>query len=316
MNQDVPIKLVEAENGFTRFVYVGEGVPPEDNYQAPTSSMTIERQEVTHIDETVLTGTAALDKDEASLASGPDIMDPASKQMVDDLVESETTDDPNNKTPRFGNFADGPSLASTVALANETSYNLIGSSTLKDYLENLDNQPPASPHPLLPSIYNSPFAPQPGEGATPASRPGTAKRITPSHSQQGSQTKCKSPFQHQSNCSQQNSQTVSPQFQKNSNGFHITDSTMSTMSDPTDPNPHGNGSGSYGGQPLVNGVPPFVGGYTTGRQALRHYSSHSMAVPNASPFRSSEVFDEGSQWPGSRTGINIQTPPNGQGSGG
>ena len=226
-------------------------------------------------------------------------MDPASKRMVDNLVGSETTDDgedagfiddsANEALHGFGRSEHRPSPAQ---VGDETSYGLIGSSTVREHFGDLQNPIPNSPRPILPSITNSPFALQPGE-ETPGSRPSTAKRKTPSHSQQNSQTRFP--------------------LQRQAMGFPVASSPSnpSSMPDPTAPTPYT--SGVYGAQPPPKNTVHANQTYmrpqtftTFGNQPFR------AEEPN---FLSLEVF-EGSTWAGSdqsgRMAANALTPPNGQ----
>ena len=273
----------------------------------PPSSTDVELNEVTHIDETVLPVVPASNSGRASQAASISVnMDPASKRMVDDLVDSETTDDGkdagfveqlSDEIPH--SFADPgrfPSPARNVA--DETSYDLIGSSTAREHFSDLQapiaNQ---SPRPPLPSITNSPFALQPGE-ETPGSRPSTTKRKAPSHSQRNSQTRF--PLQRRSIA----------------HSVHSSPSNGSSVPDPTaPPGPYPNGF--YRNQPPLNNAYPSFQNYTTGPKTSTKLGEHRLHADEPN-FLSLEVF-EGSTWGGSdqssRKAANIMTPPNGQGAG-
>ena len=276
--------------GITEFIYVEEDMREEDNYQTSLSTTGIELEEVTHVDETTLPDAPASISGETSQAASISVnMDPASKRMVDNLVGSETTDDgedagfidhSTNEAPHgFGRSEHRPPPAQ---VGDETSYGLIGSSTAREHFGDIQNPIANSPRPILPSITNSPFALQPGE-ETPGSRPSTAKRKTPSHSQQNSQTRFP--------------------LQRQAMGFSVASSPInpSSMPDPTAPTSYTNGV--YGDQPRPRSFATF------GNQPLR------AEEPN---FLSLEVF-EGSTWGGSgqsgRMVANALTPPNGQDAG-
>ena len=289
--------------GNSAFIYVEEDMLEEENYQTSLSTTGIELEEITHVDETTLPDARASNSGETSKAASISVnMDPASKRMVDNLVGSETTDDgedagfidnPTNEASRgFGRSEHRPSPAQ---VGDETSYGLIGSSTVREHFGDFQNPISNSPRPILPSITNSPFALQPGE-ETPGSRPSTAKRKTPSHSQQNSQTRFP--------------------LQRQAMGLSVASSpsNLSSMPDPTAPNSYANGV--YGDKPLLkntfhsNQTYMRPGTFTTvGNQPLR------AEEPN---FLSLEVF-EGSTWAGSdqsgRMAANALTPPNGQGAG-
>ena len=269
----------------TTFVYLDEGVPSNAGYQATESSTSIGRAEITHVDETAIADPAeSVDGGASQAASGGISMDLSSKRMVDDLVGSEATNEdeiPIAATQGLSNPRSG-----SKDIGNDASYGLIGSLTARNHFGDPQDHPQVSPRPLLPSIYNSPFAPQPGE-ATPGSRPGTAKRTTPSHSQQNSQTRI--PLQQQIN------------------------SSISSMPVPSNYNPHPNLNGGYHNQPYLNNEFPAVPNYTSGRRASTTYGNETCGAMDVSNFHSSSL-----DWGGSgrvQAATNVQTPPNGQGAG-
>ena len=304
--QRVPIKLMDVE-GSTTFTYVEEGMREENSYQAPLSSTGVELKEVTHIDETVLPVESASNSGNASQAASISVnMDPASNRMVDDLVDSETTDDgedtefleqSTNESPH--SFADPGHLPSPARdVADETSYGLISSSTAREHFGDLQ-APTAnkSPRPPLPSITNSPFALQPGE-ETPGSRPSITKRKAPSHSQRNSQTRF--PLQRRSI----------------EHSVHSSPSNASSVPDPTAPSgPYANKF--YRNQPHLNNAYPSVENYTRGPKTTARFGEHHLYADEPN-FLSLEVF-EGSTWgdsdQSSRRAANFMTPPNGQGAG-
>ena len=292
--------------GSTTFNYVEEGMREEERYQAPLASTGIELDEVTHVDETKLPDVPASISGRASQAASISVnMDPASRRMVDDLVDSETTDDGEDTEfiEQFTNriphgFADPGHIPSPAKyVGDETSYGLIGSSTAREHFGDLQGPVPNSPRPLLPSITNSPFALQPGE-ETPGTRH-SAKRTTPSHSQQNSQTRF--PLQRQSNA-----------FPLDSSPVY----TTSTMPDPTAPGSHSNEF--YPHQPPLNNAFASVQNYTRGPKAFNKFGDNPLHADEPN-FLSLEVF-EGSTWGGlsdqsGRKAVNVMTPPNGQGAG-
>lgn len=285
------------------FTYVEEGMQEEESYQAPLSSTRIELEEVTHVDETTLPDAPASISGGASQAASISInMDPASKRMVDNLVGSETTDDgedaefidqSTNGIPHgFADPGHGPSPIKYVG--DETSYGLIGSFTAREHFGDLQDQVTNSPRPLLPSITNSPFALQPGE-TTPGSQPSTAKRKTPGHSKQNSQTRFP--------------------LQRQANGFSL-DSSPSNPSTMPDPTPGSHANGFYHNQHPLNNPFPSVQNYTRG--PLNAYGNSPLQADEPN-FLSLEVFG-GSTWGGNsgqsgRMPANVMTPPNGQGAG-
>ena len=297
-NQRVPVKLVDVE-GTATFTYVEEGMREEESYQAPLSSTGIEIGEVTHVDETMLPNAPASINGGASQAASISVnMDPVSRRMVDDLVDSEMNDDGedaeligHSTNVALQSFAD-PRHGPSKDVGEETSYGLIGTSTAREHFGDLQGPVPDSPRPRLPSIINSPFALQPGE-ETPVSRPSTSKRKTPSHSQQNSQTRFP--------------------LQRQPNAISSSPSNPSTMPDPTAPKIHANAF--YHNQAPLKDTSPSAQNYTRGPT----FTTFRDNPPHADePFRSSEVF-QGSNWRVSdqsgRKATNIMTPPNGQGAG-
>ena len=287
------------------FTYIEEGMREEEGYQAPVSSAGIELDEITHIDETKLPGAPASISGRASQTASISVnMDPASKRMVDDLVDSETTDDGDAElierfTDRNQHGFVGPGHIPSRAeyVGNETSYGLISSSTAREHFGDLQGPVTNSPRPPLPSITNSPFALQPGE-ETPGSRRSTTKRKTPSHSQQNSQTRFP--------------------LQRQSNAFSVDSSQSNTSSlpDATAPGPHGNGF--YRNQPPLNNAFSSVQNYTRGPPTFNKFGDNPLHADEPN-FLSLEVF-EGSSWGGGsdqsgRKAANVMTPPNGQGAG-
>lgn len=286
--------------GCLTFSYVEEGMREDESFQPPLPLTGIGLEEVTHIDETTLPDAPISNSGGASISVN---MDPASKRMVDDLVGSETTDDCGdaeindyeNGIPH-GFAGPGHSPSPAKAVGDETNYGLIGSATAREHFGDLQDPVPNSPRPLLPSITNSPFALQPGE-VTPGSRPSTAKRKTPSHSQQSSQTRF--PLQRQPITLSVNSSPSNP----------------STMSDPT-PGPQANGF--YRNQPPPNNTFSSVQNYTRGSRTFNMFGENPLYADEPN-FLSSEVFG-GSTWGGAsdqstRMAANVMTPPNGQGAG-
>lgn len=267
------------------FVYMDEGIPSDAGYQATDSSASVGQAEITHISETAIAGTARSVDGEASLPASASIsMDLASKRMVDDLVDSETADEGEIRNESLLMPGSG-----SKEFSNETSYGLIGSSTAREHFQEPQDQPQASPRPLLPSIMNSPFAPQPGE-ATPGTRPGTAKRTTPGHSQKNSQ--------------------IGISLQASVNALSI-NSTVGSIPDPSNYDPYINGG--FHNQPYLNTSFPAPTNYTLGRRASATHANDAYCPVDVSNFHSSSL-----DWGGSgriQMATNIRTPPNGQDAG-
>lgn len=302
----IPVKLMDVE-GITTFTYVEEGMREEEGYQAHLAPTGMELDEVTHVDETALPNAPPSISGGASQAASISVnMDPASQRMVDDLVGSETTDDGQNNelVDQFTSghphsFVDpGHVFSPAKDVGDETSYGLIGSSTAREHFGDLQGPIPNSPRPLLPSITNSPFALQPGE-ETPGFRPSSAKRKTPSHSQQNSQTRF--PLQLQPLALSVNSSPSYP---------------SSTMPDPTAAGPHA--YGLYRDQTPLKNALSSVQNYTRGPRTRNPFGDNPLPTDEPN-FLSLEVF-EGSTWGGgsdqsARKAVNVMTPPNGQGAG-
>lgn len=284
------------------FVYVEDGMAEEDRYPATLSKTRVECPEITHVDETTLPDApASISRRASETTSASAIMDLPSKHMVDDLVDSETTDGGNSEEPNDNlvrGFLPGSEYPGTTespmgAVGNETCYGLISSVTAREHFG--DQQIPATvvPRPF-PSIVNSPFSLQPGE-QTPGSLPGTAQGMTPSHSPENLQTNF--PLQQQDD-------------------LYIVNSSVSTVPDPTNPNSRLNKV--HYNQPQVHAKYPSQTNYTTGRKTSKAFGNDTFGTLGDITFASSNL-SMGSTWGDNRqTGrgaINVPTPPNGQGSG-
>lgn len=235
--------------GTTTFTFREEGVPSEllaspDGRAATLSSTSIERQDILEVIETTAPDRVSMIDEGASQSATVSVsMNPAMRRMVDNLVDEEeedlgTMDDhnilngPKELTPPNPTFNDW----ALQAPGNDTSYGMIGTLTAQDLLQDMPTPSPAeqlfsTPRPVLPSIYNTPFAPLPSDIAPPPlSRPSTAKRAL-GHSKHNS-----------SNFSS---------LEKLPNGWSVHSSNISSMPDPSSmvlphtPPPH-LGSGTFG----------------------------------------------------------------------
>ena len=336
--------------GSKTFIYVEEGMEEEESYRAPLSSTGIELDEVTHVDETKLPREPASMSERASRAASISVnRDPASKRMVDDLVNSETTDDGEDAefTKQFNNgishaFADPEHISSPARyIGDETSYGLIGSATAREHFGDL--QSPVTNLARLPSITNYPFELQPGE-ETPGSRYSTTKRKTLSHSQQNSQTRF--PLQRQPNAYPLDSSPSSPSTMPDpvrtfrslslSSLFNTereeqedifllmflscnaTSLERGILTPKSAQTPAQLANGSYRTQHPLNSTFPSVQNYTKGPKNFTRFGDSTLYADEPN-FLSLEVF-EGSTWGGgsdqtARKAANIMTPPNGQGAG-
>lgn len=298
--------------GSTTFAFREEGMPSElqaspMGHQATLSSTMIERQEISDAN-----GSPRLDilspADEASQAAfSSNSMNTEANRMVDNLVDSEPaeTDDnqgdddcvkrmePTPLAPAFEVFPSGE--------VDDTSYdfssNLYGSDLVRVLHEySPQKQTQGTPRPHLPSIYDPTFAPE----TTPKSRPTTARRSSPRHSQRNSL------------------HTFPLQQQPNSNAV---DAIISSMPDPSSSyvapqtptnnyrHVHQNKTGFIGA-----GFEAEANFGAIGQPVFRRNEKFSSSN---SEFRSSKVF-EASAWCSAQSihnALNFQTPPNGQGTG-
>ena len=230
------------------------------------------------------------------------------ESMVDDLVGSESsnivpaksTSNGSNGVPRlsthgtshtpppepyidYGPIGTPPKQSrksADNANGNETSYGLIGTPTAQELARNLSNRSSAmeaSPRSRLPSIYNSPFAPQSNAQPSPQQtvHPNGSQVIYSSMSSLGEPSSIGS-------------------YQGQVRGR----TTHSPRNQPSIWNDHRGGSVSNGA------------GYRM------HDATYSFGPGTAflddSHFISSDILS-GSTWTGSRRAAMMQTPPNGQG---
>lgn len=239
----------------TTFTYREEGVPSEllaspDGRAASVSSISIERQDILGVAEMTAPDKVSMIDEGASQSATVSVsMNTAMHRMVDNLVDEEEEMGSNDEHSILNGPQEltppNPTLHDWAfqAPGNDTSYGMIGTLTAQNLLQEMPNPSPAeqlfnTPRPILPSIYNTPFAPLPSDIApSPLSRPSTAKRA------QGH--------------SKQNSASFSP-LEKLPNGWSVHSSNISSMPDPssmalphTPPNghsttfPHHLGNGSF-----------------------------------------------------------------------
>lgn len=243
--------------GTTTFTFREEGVPSEllaspDGHAATLSSTSIERHDILEATEMTAPDKVSMIDEGASQSATVSVsMNTAMRRMVDNLVDEEdedlgSIDDRNILDGPHGLTPPNPTLNDWAfqAPGNITSYGMIGTLTAQNLLQDMPTPSPAeqlfsTPRPILPSIYNTPFAPLPSDIApSPLSRPSTAKRA------QGH--------------SKQNSGNFSP-LEKLPNGWSVHSSNISSMPDPssmilphTPPNGHITtfpprlGSGTFG----------------------------------------------------------------------
>lgn len=235
-------------------------------------------------------------------------------RMVDILLESEAADNGHHSStiasrdlrPEAAEFVDPRRTIPAVDVTplpnidNDTTYGF-NELNASDFVRALNKytpqkqQPQCSPRPHLPSIYNSPFAPQ-ADDATPASRPNTATRISPLHSRENSDQKfLPQQQQHQLNGGIFGSSSMGS-MQDTSSSFSVTPAPINHFKKRS---VAGNNYGAIGG-PVIS---------------HSHNSSRNL---DGFEFRSSQVF-QGSTWDLSgqtvRDAMSLRTPPNGQSAG-
>ena len=233
-------------------------------------------------------------------------MNTEAHRMVDDLLDSCVPENESNAADasdhRGAILASAPEPSANGKIANDTTYGFDTTLDTSGFVRALHDNPAqnraqGSPRPHLPSIYNSPFAPQAGE-TTPRSRPSTAKRMSPSHSRQHSQnaTACPPP--------------VAQSLETAYSSMPDPSSVVSTQKTPVLRN----------AQVFVR--MPVQKAWTG---SFPHYGAIGEPVLRAngglvddSEFRSSDVF-VGSNWVYSGQSanealLNMHTPPNGQGA--
>ena len=260
-------------------------------HQATLASTTVRREEIPHTNGVDHADGTSMAVDHLSHAPSVS-MGTSAEEMVDKIVEDETMDlgpDQGLIGDELGyNDSTPHNRSSPIVVGNETSYGTIGSITAADLVREVRSPftPHASPRPRLPSIINSPFAPQPEEEGL--SCPSTAKRHTPGHSQQNSQYGVIGSF------SQSNSQQNLASLQHQAHGYHQVDSSGSSI-----------------------GVPSSIGySQSLPRKGL---TTHSPRISNInyedSNFMSSNLLSGSPFDSVSRQGGIMPTPPNGQGNG-
>lgn len=281
-------------------------------HQGTLKATMIEPEDISYVRRSSPHEGASPIDDEASQATSVSVsLNTEAHLMVDNLLESEAAEaDQKSEDMAPGELASGnvacavPSplgppfeVRSAAKIDEDTTYGFHDSVDASEFARALHGFSPqeqrhGSPRPHLPSIYNSPFAPQAGE-ATPGSRPSTAKRMSPRHSQHNSQHKIPLLQPPPSGLFGDSSTGSTPDW----SSFGLSQTPKMNGHNQTH---HGRGGNYYGA----------IGGPVLG-------NDRSVAFDD-SEFRSSEVF-KGSTWACSGQSAsdaqNFQTPPNGQGAG-
>ncbi|MCJ1403274.1 hypothetical protein MMC11_006497 [Xylographa trunciseda] len=191
-DESIPIERLA---GTTTFAYREEGMLSElmaspQGHHATISSTSIDREDISLAKEASANAPKSVVNDEASQSASVSVTaNLVMNEMVDNIVGSEATNESECRdyyaspirappTPPSYSFDESP----IKSCGNDTSYGVFGTSTLQGFLNdpnfNTPHQPShkGTPRPLLPSIYNTVFAPTPDEVS---SRPSTAKGLSP-----------------------------------------------------------------------------------------------------------------------------------------
>ncbi|KAI9826923.1 MAG: hypothetical protein M1832_005862 [Thelocarpon impressellum] len=201
VDETVPISLVEGG----LFVYQEDGLPSEvlgspgrADETASTPSMPIPRR--AEPDGRRSNGVGPSDD---GLSHSVETSECASvsmsanmQHMVSSLVDNDAPSGPCIPPSAPPSFPLQISTSLASAEKDETSYEHMGTLTAAELLKMQPSYRPSpqqhqhhTPRPSLPSIYNTPFAPQPEEGSTSPATPVTARRLSPpaqQHSQAAS----------------------------------------------------------------------------------------------------------------------------------
>ncbi|KAL8693149.1 MAG: hypothetical protein Q9218_001969 [Villophora microphyllina] len=172
----VPIQFVRDSGRFVIEESMLNSVPSQSSFGFTNRASTAEQDSIAHPQRMPNHDAESTTDDAISLGASTSLsLGPTMNQMVDDLVDAD---------PAHPSTFDAPGSSSVQGVngANETSY-AIGESTLT-----VLNRMADVPKPPLPSILNSPFAPQPKEGSalsrSPASKCPTADMQQRSQQQQ------------------------------------------------------------------------------------------------------------------------------------
>ncbi|PGH08623.1 hypothetical protein GX51_01143 [Blastomyces parvus] len=328
------IPIILAENNETKlFVYKEEGLPQFSSpggqqHRHTLSSTSIEREDIRPLESNL--GTMEYANSQSASAS----ISLAMNQMVDNLVESETTENcpPIEKTLSSTTWRDA-SLKNTNAnngisqqnenddRADNSNCAGTGTGTFNSYSPIIEPAAPQSysPRPALPSILNTPFAPQPGEALSPATRPSTAIRqgdqyhpvLRANHNGAFSPAQ-DFPQQQQYMMGFQNNL----QLPSTPNDYSYTTSNLSPTQTQTPGIPYNQGgAGGYATRQPPPGL-PFNGFLNT---TAHQYNERGFNQPSGAFYQYSSYDPISSvNSKGSHLGAGVigQTPPSGQGSGG
>ncbi|KKZ65238.1 hypothetical protein EMCG_08910 [[Emmonsia] crescens] len=334
------IPIILAENNETKlFVYKEEGLPQFSSpsghqHQHTLSSTSIEREDIRPAEPNP--GPMEYANSQAASTS----ISLAMNQMVDNLVESETTEScppiertlssstawhnaclNNTNTNNGASQQDGSGDRSGNGNCTGT-----GTGTFNSYSPIIEPGAPQSysPRPTLPSILNTPFAPQPGEAISPGTRPSTAIR-------QGDQYHAtlrannNGAFSPPQDFPQQQQYMMG--FQNNLQlpstpyDYQYATSSLSPTQTQTPGIPYDNGGGGYATRQQPPTQPPPGLPFNAFLSNTAHqYNERGFNQPSSSYYQYSSSYHPISS-ANSKTshlgaGVIGQTPPSGQGSGG
>ncbi|KAK2774531.1 hypothetical protein FQN53_003651 [Emmonsiellopsis sp. PD_33] len=230
-------------------------------------------------------------------------------QMVDNLVESEPTEScpPIERTRSSSSAWHNANLNPNNGISQNTNRPDHGFPTFSSYsptIEPLAPQQSYSPRPALPSILNTPFAPQPGESISPGTRPSTARQTDQFSMGMNSSNNSVYP------------PDLSPHYMAFQNNLQPPSTPHDYITSPTQiPSPglpYG-GAGGYGaGRPFIQPPPGLAFGYPHYNDWGQPSSPYSYQYSsNPAPTGSNSQSSKGPQ----RLGVGVigQTPPSGQG---
>ena len=274
-------------DGTTTFSYREEGMPSEslaspEGRPATLSSTSIDREQILDAKKNIIPAASVIDEKASESASASVSANLAMNRMVDDIVGSEAVNEyevleqprPTYRpqipqTPPGYSFDESP----IIKMGNDTSYGVMGTLTANDLVRETRNYSPQhTPSPILPSLYNSAFAPTLDDNIS--SRPTTAKGLS---------------------------------FPQQINGYHVS-SSLSNIKDPSSmfSSPlswnKGNSSVGIGVHHEITGRPSTI--YSTTGHTFTDGDFISPVVFNESPWAGSGRSSHGI--------LDGQTPQNGQ----
>jgi Est1 DNA/RNA binding domain len=177
-SSQTPVPLIIVEDA--RFEFKEKGLPSEPSFNKSHShshsAASINRDDIERAKRSSMPSRRPTDiPEDASESLAPSVStNTTMRRMVDGLVASEVSEN-HEPNPHFPQISHGESPPTpTVDGFEDAAYEDLKSGTKSKNggpMDNLENI-----RPMLPSIWNSPFAPRPGETESPHTRPSTAHR--------------------------------------------------------------------------------------------------------------------------------------------